>query len=208
MSLQSFAALLVLVAIAHAEEGTTPVPILKQINKINDDGSYTYGFESADGSFRIETRDASGNVKGKYGYMDETGQLKTVQYTSGNSGFEATGDHFPEPVRALPVPVPQSVPAARVDQQLPASFFPTAPVVQAPALNQVRFAPQPVFQPGQVFAPQPAQVFAPQPVNAPGSRGFSFGFNAPVVVGQPQLNQFVPQQFSQQPFPGQTFVNF
>ena len=26
--------------------------ILKQINKLNDDGSYTYGYESDDGSFK------------------------------------------------------------------------------------------------------------------------------------------------------------
>ena len=29
--------------------------------------SYTYGFEASDGSFRVETRDIHGNVKGKYG---------------------------------------------------------------------------------------------------------------------------------------------
>lgn len=39
---------------------TTPAPedkakfakIMKQINKVNDDGSYTFGFENDDGSFR------------------------------------------------------------------------------------------------------------------------------------------------------------
>ena len=31
----------------------TPVAILKQINRHNEDGSYTYGFEGADGSFKV-----------------------------------------------------------------------------------------------------------------------------------------------------------
>lgn len=40
------------------------VSILKQINKVNDDGSYTFGYEASDGSFKVETRDVAGNVKG------------------------------------------------------------------------------------------------------------------------------------------------
>jgi len=87
------------------------VPILRQINRANDDGSYTYGFEAADGSFKIETRDNDGNVKGKYGYVDETKQIKVVEYAAGKEvGFDATGAHLPKPVVALPVPAPQVAP--------------------------------------------------------------------------------------------------
>lgn len=43
----------------------------------NEDGSYTYGFEGADGSFKIETKAQTGEVKGKYGYVDETGKVRT-----------------------------------------------------------------------------------------------------------------------------------
>ena len=50
-----------------------PVPILKQINEVHDDGSYTFGFEAGDGSFRVETKSVSGEIKGKYGYIDEFG---------------------------------------------------------------------------------------------------------------------------------------
>ena len=42
----------VLLVAAYANGQTTPVPILKQINRVNDDGSYTYGFEAADGTFK------------------------------------------------------------------------------------------------------------------------------------------------------------
>ena len=43
----------------------------------NEDGSYSYGYEAADGSFKLETRFPDGRVKGKYGYVDiHTGKLK------------------------------------------------------------------------------------------------------------------------------------
>ena len=41
-----------------------PVVIVKQVNEINEDGSYTVGYEASDGSFRLETKDAEGNVEG------------------------------------------------------------------------------------------------------------------------------------------------
>ncbi|XP_034245133.1 uncharacterized protein LOC117647486 [Thrips palmi] len=66
------------------------VAILKQINRVNEDGSYTFGYEAADGSFKIETRDVLGHVKGMFGFIDEQGQLKRVSYTAANgTGFQA-----------------------------------------------------------------------------------------------------------------------
>jgi hypothetical protein len=34
----------------------TPIPILRYLDQQNPDGSYTYGYESADGTYKIETR--------------------------------------------------------------------------------------------------------------------------------------------------------
>jgi len=69
------------------------VAILKQINRVNDDGSYTFGYEAADGSFKIETRDVQGNVKGMFGFIDESGELKRVSYTANNNtGFQSNGN--------------------------------------------------------------------------------------------------------------------
>lgn len=68
---------------------TTPVPILKQINRHNEDGSYSYGFEAADGSFKIETKSASGEVKGKYGYVDDSGNVREIEYGANKNGFQA-----------------------------------------------------------------------------------------------------------------------
>jgi|ERR1711881_160434 len=68
---------------------TTQVPILRFLDSKNPDGSYTYGFESADGTYKIETRLVDGTVKGKYGYIDPTGELKTVEYGgTSERGFE------------------------------------------------------------------------------------------------------------------------
>jgi hypothetical protein len=63
------------------------VPILKQINRHNQDGSYSYGYEAADGSFKIETKSASGEVKGKYGYVDADGNLREISYGADRNGF-------------------------------------------------------------------------------------------------------------------------
>jgi len=71
---------------------TTPVPILRYIDTQNPDGSYTFGYEGGDGTYKIETRYATGEVKGKYGYYDDTGLLREVEYgATPEGGFEPTG---------------------------------------------------------------------------------------------------------------------
>jgi len=51
---------------------------LRHINQLNDDGSYTFGYENADGSYRMETRDINGFVQGRYGFVDPNGELHEV----------------------------------------------------------------------------------------------------------------------------------
>ncbi|XP_071639676.1 cuticular protein 27 [Temnothorax longispinosus] len=69
----------------------TPVPILKQINKHNEDGSYSYGFEAADGSYKIESKSPTGEVYGKYGFVDDTGNVREIEYGASRRGFEPVG---------------------------------------------------------------------------------------------------------------------
>lgn len=52
------------------------VPIVQQSKQSNLDGSYAFGYQSADGSFRTETREVDGFVTGRYGYVDANGQLR------------------------------------------------------------------------------------------------------------------------------------
>lgn len=67
----------------------------------NEDGSYTYGFEGADGSFKIETKLATGEVKGKYGYVDETGKVRVVEYGANKYGFQPSGEGITVPPPTL-----------------------------------------------------------------------------------------------------------
>ena len=45
------------------EEDSAPV-IIENFNDVNEDGSYTFGYKASDGTFKKETRDLEGNVKG------------------------------------------------------------------------------------------------------------------------------------------------
>lgn len=79
--------------ILKASETADPkkVQIVKQIRRLNDDGSYTIGYEADDGTFKIENKDVLGNVKGTFGYIDQDGEIKRVTYTS-------SSDSTPVPV--------------------------------------------------------------------------------------------------------------
>merc|ERR1711892_506866 len=84
-------------------ETTTNVAILKQINEHNEDGSYTYGYEAADGTFKLETRFVDGTVQGKYGYIDANGDVKIIEYGADAMGFQPEGD-LPDGI-VIPPPV-------------------------------------------------------------------------------------------------------
>merc|ERR1712038_512647 len=62
------------------ETQTTPVPILRYLDRQNDDGSYTFGYEAADGTYKIEKRLTNGEITGKYGYIDANGDLQETIY--------------------------------------------------------------------------------------------------------------------------------
>merc|ERR1712038_1152812 len=62
------------------ETQTTPVPILRYLDRQNDDGSYTFGYEAADGTYKIEKRLTNGSIMGKYGYIDANGDPQETVY--------------------------------------------------------------------------------------------------------------------------------
>ena len=84
-----------------------PLSIFLPINffhRHNEDGSYTYGYEASDGSFKLETRFPDGLVQGKYGYIDiDSGELKVIEYGADMMGFQPEGD-LPEGI-IIPPPV-------------------------------------------------------------------------------------------------------
>ena len=145
-------------------EYTTPVPILRQLNTHNSDGSYSYGYESGDGTYKIETKYATGEVKGKYGYYDDTGLFREVEY-----------GHTPT------IPDPQSEPIISEPQQ------PPPPVSRAtqPARTTVISRPRPrssgLQQPTSQYQPRFAVRPAPQRPT----------FQAQLAVPQLQSHPFV-----------------
>ena len=80
-----------------------PSLILTFTFRLNDDGSYTYGYEASDGTFKLETRFADGTVQGKYGYIDVNGEVKIIEYGADVMGFQPEGD-LPDGI-VIPPPV-------------------------------------------------------------------------------------------------------
>ncbi|XP_044740316.1 translation initiation factor IF-2-like [Chrysoperla carnea] len=184
----------------------TPVPILKQINRHNEDGSYTYGYEGADGSFKIETKLTNGEVKGKYGYVDSNGKVRVVEYGANKYGFQPAGE-------GITVAPPTLVDESTDKNGLPleeddGSYYQPAPQ-QAPARHTVAKAqrprpqaPQPSYQDFSV--PQHNEAPAPRrPIAIPGAApsGVVYSekpqFSRPAP--QPQPQHFAPARPAPQP---------
>merc|ERR1712152_14414 len=108
---------------APATPSTTPVPILRYVDTQNVDGSYTYGYEAADGTYKLETRFVDGRVKGKYGYIDPEGNLREASY-----GAEA-GRGFEPQIEGVELPAPVVAPQEAFNE-IPQPAAPAAPAKQ------------------------------------------------------------------------------
>merc|ERR1711884_951108 len=106
---------------APATPSTTPVPILRYVDNQNTDGSYTYGYEAADGTYKLETRFVDGRGKGKYGYIDPEGVLREASY-----GAEA-GRGFEPEIQGVELPPPTIV--QEIQNEIPQTL---QPAVQSP----------------------------------------------------------------------------
>ncbi|XP_047530141.1 activating signal cointegrator 1 complex subunit 2 homolog [Vanessa atalanta] len=199
---------------------TTPVPILKQINRQNDDGSYSYGYEAADGSFKIETKYPSGDVAGKYGYVDESGKVREVSYgASSQRGFEPEGTGIMVPPPTLHDPSTNALTDGQEDdgqyredpriyedpkyngraQARPSAVRQYKQPVQPQASFQSSFQsqPQPTYQQqqyqSQQYQPQP-QYQQPQPQY----QQQQYQPQQPSYTQQSSLFSQSPQQFPQE----------
>merc|ERR1712036_170119 len=201
-----------------------PTVIIKQVNEINEDGTYTVGYEAADGTFKLETRDEEGNVEGKYGYLDDEGELVIVEYTANNStGFSSdaasrqpsgpvgTGAAAPESVTLSPdfELEKQRHNAVLAHQQRVIAEQKRIVQQQDAALQRRQFANQrggqrrPVFNAAQFNPNQPAsQQFNTQGFN----QDFQQFQQQQQFAGQQQ--QFAPQQQQQRPAFEQQFQQF
>lgn len=126
----------------------------------NEDGSYTYGYEAADGTFKIETKESNGEVKGKYGYVDDTGKIRVVEYGATKYGFAPVGE-------GITVPPPTLVDESRTEEEpeYQNSYYDAAPAPRPIARPAPRPRPRPQLQPEPEYEPySPPQQFAPAPV--------------------------------------------
>ncbi|GBN53888.1 Adult-specific rigid cuticular protein 11.9 [Araneus ventricosus] len=88
-------------------------------------GAYNFGYNTGDagGHSRVESGSGS-SVAGSYSYVDANGDRRTVQYTAGPGGYQASGDvgvdrRTAAAAAALaamapkaPIPAPAAAPAA------------------------------------------------------------------------------------------------
>lgn len=58
-------------------------------------GQYSYGYATADGQTKVETKNFDGTVTGKYSYFDPEGKQVELSYIADKDGFRAAGDHLP-----------------------------------------------------------------------------------------------------------------
>lgn len=197
------------------EETTTPVPILRSIDTQNPDGSYTYGYESGDGTYKIETRYATGEVKGKYGYYDPTGLFREVEYGAAPElGFVPQGEGLTfvapsttitqeRPVTSLPqqiLPTPRPVARPilnernRSGRRDPAKTFITNKGRRVSVVKRRRPAAEPKPEPIVRPRSQPLPFSAPAPVPAPVTAPVQQVFPQQQPFFQPQQRVFQPQQ--------------
>lgn len=180
----------------------------------NDDGSYTYGYEGADGSFKIETKLPTGEVSGKYGYVDDTGKLRVVDYGANRYGFQPAGEGI---TVAPPTLVDETTDKtkdhsfAEYDEEDVLFARPQQQTVARPVVRQPK-RPRPVpVRPVQFDAqiqPQPqyvsyeatARAAAPVPTPLPVQHSVQAIQQAPAQFPQlpPQFQQQHQQQFHHQ----------
>lgn len=179
----------------------TPVAILKQINRHNEDGSYTYGFEGADGSFKIETKLPTGDVKGKYGFVDDTGKVRIVEYGANQYGFQPAGD-------GITVAPPTLVDETTSKEALEAQAYQEYEEQQRRQQQQQQAAARPAYQPPTQSHTQavyaPAQV-APSRPALPKPSIFT-----PAASQAPRQSQLVQSQQSRvydEPAPASQLYN-
>ncbi|XP_030035561.2 endocuticle structural glycoprotein SgAbd-2 [Manduca sexta] len=111
------------------------IPILKQFQEVNPDGSYQYNYETGNGIAAQEqgylknpgVKDAEAQVaQGSFTYTSPEGIPIAVSYIADENGFRPEGAHLP-----TPPPIPEAI---------------------LRSLNYIASQPQ---QPQQVFQPQP-----------------------------------------------------
>jgi len=84
----------------------TPVATKTQYHAQDELGQASYGYAHP-GQAAAAVRDAAGNVKGSYAYVDPTGKQVRVDYVADHNGYRAESNALPQgPVAHLVAPAP------------------------------------------------------------------------------------------------------
>nr|AWK28302.1 cuticular protein [Nilaparvata lugens] len=99
----SFLIVAALAALSSAQyQKAKDAAILSDARYLTGDGQFGAAYSQEDGVEFKEESDGEGNRRGSYSYVDPSGQRRTVTYTAGKNGFQATGDHLPQAPPAPP----------------------------------------------------------------------------------------------------------
>ncbi|XP_065573751.1 uncharacterized protein LOC136035726 isoform X2 [Artemia franciscana] len=173
---------------------TTVVPILKQINQVSNDGSYTFGYEAGDGSFKAKKaikltnaeEDLSTDVD-ENGFQDALQNLiPNLKGASVAAPVAPVADKAPVPT-AVPMPQQQRiVPIYTVVRQISPSSSQSDPNT---FINQsLQEFPFSFVAPAQNAKLEQLNQARPQPKTAP-----------QLAIGQFQSHSFQPQSFQFSP---------
>lgn len=147
-----------------------PVQTIRNYNKVNDDGSFTFGYEAADGSFKEETRGTDCVVRGKYGYVDPDGNKREFTYVSGNpcdpnaakdeESQERAEEESNEPEN-IPANYPANYPTRPIRPIRPnATPAPLPPAPKPVSVYQNTYEQE--EEDDEIEQPEPEQVLRPQ----------------------------------------------
>ncbi|XP_045597717.1 adult-specific rigid cuticular protein 15.5-like [Procambarus clarkii] len=76
-------------------------PIKSQYHTQDKNGQYSFGYNAGDSS-RDESRDAYGNVRGSFSYIDSYGKVQKQDYIADAYGFRVAGTNLPVHITDVP----------------------------------------------------------------------------------------------------------
>ncbi|KAH8271618.1 hypothetical protein KR018_011293 [Drosophila ironensis] len=103
---------LLLFSWAQARPQGEPIPIIRQEQEVNFDGSYKYSYETGNGINAEEegylknpgTDNAGQVAQGSFSYTSPEGIPIRITYLADENGFQPQGDHLP-----TPPPIPPAI---------------------------------------------------------------------------------------------------
>ncbi|CAH1131225.1 unnamed protein product [Ceutorhynchus assimilis] len=179
-----------------------PVQTIRNYNKVNDDGSFTFGYEAADGSFKEETRGTDCVVRGKYGYVDPDGNKREFTYVSGNPCDPNAPKDEDDQASENESPENENIPANYPTRPIGPLSRPVSTPKPAVTLFQTQYE-----QAGEEEQPEPEQLLRPTPTPIQSIRSRPQYIARPQYVQQPQQQQIAYQRPQHQLVPSSTPVS-